>query len=173
MKKMVLALIAALTMTTSMMAQDDNRQNRERRQFDRTEMLKQRTDRMVKAYGLNEEQAKQLLDLNTKYAEQMGPGRGFRPGGERGQRPERMERMNAPRPDSMKNAPRPQMEMNGNFEKMREAREAFEKDLQKILTEEQFKAYKEDEAKRQSMGPRGPRGPRDRGQGPRQQGDMK
>ena len=87
-----------------------------------------------------------------------------------GQRPERMERMNAPRPDSLKDAQRPQMEMNANFEKMRQAREAFEKELQKIMTEEQFKAYKEDEAKRQNMGPRGGRG---RGQGPRQQGDMK
>lgn len=160
MKKMVLALIAAMTMATSMMAQDDNQQNRERRQFDPVEMMKQRTEQMVKDYGLNEEQAKQLAELNTQFAGKMRQGRGFRPGGDRGprpggdrgQRPGRRERMNTPQPDSAKvSAERPAL--NG-FERMREAREAYDKELQKIMTEEQYNAYKADEAKRMNRGPR-------------------
>lgn len=158
MKKMVLAIIAAITMATSMMAQGDNPQNRERRQFNPEEMMKRRTEQMVKDYGLNEEQTKQLQELNAKFAQTMGRGRGFRPGGDRGQRPERRERMAAPRTDSTTvNGQRP--EPNG-FERMREARENYDKELQKILTEEQFKAYKADEEKRMNRGPRGGRGPR-------------
>lgn len=169
MKKMVLALIAAMTMTTAMTAQENNNQNRERRHFDRTEMMKKRTEQMVKTYGLNEEQAKQLEELNTKFAEKMAPGRGFRQGGNRGQRPEIKEKKDMVRPDSLKGNMRPHRDMNANFEKMRQSREEYDTELQKIMTEEQFKAYKADEAKRMS---RGPRGGRDHNRGPRQEGDM-
>ena len=75
MKKMILAFAATMMMTAAM-AQDDNQQGRqERRRMDRTEMIKNRTDRTVKQYGLNEEQAKQLdtviLRVNCRGEEQI------------------------------------------------------------------------------------------------------
>ena len=96
MKKTFLALAAAMMMSVSMMAQDQ--QAPQRRQFDPAEMAKQRTEMMVKEYELNEEQAKKLLDLNTQYADKM-PMMGPR-GGQRGERPQAGERQRPQRPDS-------------------------------------------------------------------------
>ena len=82
MRKVILAIVAVMTMTAAQ-AQDGNRQRGERRQFDRTEMVKQRTDNVAKKYGLTQEQTDKLLELNTKYADKMGG----RMGGQRGRRP--------------------------------------------------------------------------------------
>ena len=142
MKRMILALVAIMTMTAAM-AQGDNQQGRrERRQFDRTEMIKNRTDDAVKKYGLNEEQAAKLLELNTKYADTPRPnfGGGDGQGAQQGQRPEMTE------------------EMKAQMEKMRKEREEatkkYEAELQTIMTEDQFKAYKADQEKRQREGGR-------------------
>ena len=70
MKKMILAIAAVITMSANVMAQDDQQQQGPQpRQFDRAEMMKQRTEQVVKDYGLNEEQAKKLLELNNQFAE--------------------------------------------------------------------------------------------------------
>ena len=60
MKKLVLTMIAMVTMSLSAMAQDTAQV---RRQFNPEQMAKMRTDAVVQKYGLNEEQAKKLLDL--------------------------------------------------------------------------------------------------------------
>ena len=89
MKRFVMIMTAAVLMGTTAMAQGNNGQ---RPQFDRTEMIKQRTDAMVEKYKLDADQAKKLLELNTKNAETMGPGMGMgrmgggRPGGMGGRR---------------------------------------------------------------------------------------
>ena len=159
-----MALIAALTMSATLMAQSDNNQRGERHRFDKNEMVKRRTEMLVKTYGLNDEQAKQLMELNIQYADKMGPGRGPRFNGQRGPRGQRaeMEKKDFSRGDTLKNAPRPQRDMRPNMEKMQQEREAYNKELQKILTEEQYKAYIADEEKRMKEGPRGgrDRGPR-------------
>ena len=161
MKRMILALVAIMTMTAAM-AQGDNQQGRrERRQFNRTEMIKNRTDDAVKKYGLNEEQAAKLLELNTKYADTMGPGRGMggrRGGGQGGMRP----RPNFGGGDGQgaQQGQRPEMteEMKAQMEKMRKEREEatkkYEAELQTIMTEDQFKAYKADQKQRQREGGR-------------------
>lgn len=153
MKKIILAIAAVMTMTTAM-AQGDNQQGRpERKKMDKTEMVKMRTDRTVKQYGLNEEQAKQLLELNNKYADLMGPGMGGpRPGG-RG-----MGRGNHGNPND-----RPQMtdeqkgEMKARWEERQESMKQYDAALQQILTADQYKAYQEDMQKRmrEGMGRRG------------------
>ncbi len=83
MKRMILAVSAAIMMGSVAMAQDENQQRKGRgeRKFDPTEMVKRRTDDAVTKYKLNEEQAKKLLELNTKYAKDMAPR--MRPGGPR------------------------------------------------------------------------------------------
>jgi hypothetical protein len=65
MKKLVLTMIAMVTMSLSAMAQDTAQV---RRQFNPEQMAKMRTDAVVKKYGLNDDQAKKLLDLNTRFA---------------------------------------------------------------------------------------------------------
>lgn len=103
MKKIFLTLIAAVAMTTSVMAQDSTQVRHEHKQMDPQEMIKHRTDETVKKYELNEEQAKKLLDLNTRFADKMRPMMGGqrrgsferRPMGDRrpmGERPQMGER---------------------------------------------------------------------------------
>lgn len=144
MKKIALAMIAALTLSMGVMAQDEQQEQRERRQNNPAEMVQRRTDMAVKKYGLNEEQARQLLELNKKYADKMGPRRG-----EMGKR-----RKPEARPDSAA-TPKPRRE-RPNVEEMKKNMEEYDNEIQKIFTEEQFKAYKEDMKNRQQRG-RGPR----------------
>ena len=146
MKKMILALVAAMTMT-SVQAQDNNSPARgERRQFDRTEMLKQRTDETVKKYGLNEEQAAKLLELNTKYADKTGQGAGAFRGGRR----DGGARQGAGRGGNRQRVQRAELteEQKQNMAKQREERQqaakAYAEELQAIMTPDQYKAYQAD-----------------------------
>ena len=52
MRKMILALVAMM-ITVGATAQEGNQRQRGPRQFDRTEMIKQRTDNTVKQYVAN------------------------------------------------------------------------------------------------------------------------
>ena len=158
-------MAAAVLMGTTAMAQG------ERPQFDRTEMIKQRTDQMVEKYKLNETQAKQLLELNTKNAEAMGPmmGMGRMGGGRRGGMGGRRGGGQA----GQGGQGAPQMggggfqmteEQRARFEEMRKQREEnqkkYEAELEKILTPEQFKSYQKDmEEQRAQRGRRGMGGP--------------
>ena len=147
MKKMILALVALMTIT-SVQAQDDNNSSRgERRRFDRTEMMKRRTDETVKKYGLNEEQAAKLLELNNKYADKMVPAMGGARDGRRGgARPA----FDANRGGNRQQGQRPEMteEQKQNMEKQRAERQAamaeYAKELEAIMTPDQYKAYKAD-----------------------------
>ena len=120
--------------------------------MDRTEMIKQRTDNAVQKYGLSSEQAAKLLELNTKYADTMGPGMGM--GGRRGGGQGGAQR---PRPNfgggqgGAQQGQRPEMteEMRAQMEKMRKEREEsqkkYDEELQTIMTPDQYKAYKADQ----------------------------
>ena len=139
MKQIIMTLAAALFISSIALAQENN-DNRKQ------EMIKHRTERTVKEYNLNDKQAKQLLELNTKYADMMRPmHRHGGPGhhGMRGQRPK------PPKGDTK--------EMH---EKMEKDMKAYDEELQKILTPEQYKNYKSDMEKRRKEGPRGPHGQR-------------
>ena len=72
-------MIAAVAMSFSAMAQEQP-QNDQRRQFNPEEMAKNRTEEAVKKYGLNEEQAAKLLDLNKRFSDKMRPMRNMRQG---------------------------------------------------------------------------------------------
>ena len=160
---MILAIVAAITLSTTAVAQDENNQKRERRQQpDRTEILKQRTDEMVKTYGLNEEQAKQLLELNTTFADKMGPMGGFQRGGNNGRRPQMDRRQQGDTLTAREQRQRSSREgMEERRKEMEQNREAYAVELQKIMTEDQYKAYQADMQKRmQNNGPQGRRGQR-------------
>lgn len=119
-------LIAAVSVTAS--AQNEQGGNR-RPRMDRSEWVKRRTERMVQQYGLNEEQAKALQELNEK---QMPRGNGQRYGRPDSTRAERPEGQRGPRP-------------GGNWQEMQKQ---YNEQLQKIMTADQFKAYTEDMEKR-------------------------
>ena len=60
MKQFMMTLVAALFISSAAFAHDkDDKDTRKQ------EMIKHRTERTVKDYNLNDEQAKQLLELNT------------------------------------------------------------------------------------------------------------
>ncbi len=158
MKKMFLALAAAMMMSASAMAQEAQQQ--QPRQMDQGEMAKMRTEQMVKDYGLNEEQAAKLLELNTEFQSKMPMmGRGMRGGqrpqmGQGGERPQRQMGQGGERPQ------RPQMGQGGerprmNFEEMQKNMEAYQAGLEKIFTEEQMAKYKENMQNRMQRGQRG------------------
>ena len=165
MKKILFSMVAAIMMSTSAFAQMGAPQQLSPEE--QKEMIKQRTDETVKQYGLNEDQAKQLLDLNTKYADKMPMGFG-RMGGRRG------GGQGGPQGGFGGGAPQggfgggqmPQMtdEMRARMEEMRkqmtETREAYNKELEKIMTPEQFKKYTEDQQSRRGGFGGGQRGPR-------------
>ena len=154
MKKMMMTLLAAVMVSTAAVAQnkDDNKspQDNNRKQ----EMVKHRTDRLVKDYQLNDQQARQLLELNTKYADKMRPHhpRHHGPHGMKGQRPE------PPKGDVKGERPEPPKgDRQDRRKEMDETMKAYEAELQKIMTPEQFKKYQADMQQRRDKGPRHPR----------------
>jgi Spy/CpxP family protein refolding chaperone len=179
MKKIAMAIAALIMTSASVMAQNSNDQQsfQQQPQMDRTQMIQQNTQQMVEEYGLNEEQAQQLLQLNTEYADRIPMF--FRPGQRGGQH----------RPDSMRMAPRGQRGpqqgahrggprlarpdslghrgpngggQQADFQQMRQNMEAYNQQLQNILTAEQFARYQQNMQQRmQQRGQRGGRrGPR-------------
>ena len=164
MKKLILAFVAMITMTSAQAQNDNNSSRGERGRFDRTEMLKRRTDETVKKYGLNEEQATKLLELNTKYADKMGSGMGGPRDGRRGG-----ARPGADRNRNRQQGQRPELteEQKQNMEKQRAERQAameqYATELQAIMTPDQYNAYKADMEKNMRQGGQrggGPRGER-------------
>jgi len=163
MKKIVLAVIAAMTMSIgSATAQDvQNGKQQERKRMNQKEMIQKRTEETVKQYGLNEEQAGKLLELNKKYAGKLRGPQGRHPNNMRpGGRPERgfEGKMTDMPKDSMKRQGPPQKidgeQMKAAREEMRKNMEAYEAELQKIMSEEQYQAYKADMEKRMKDGRR-------------------
>jgi hypothetical protein len=153
MKKMILAIVAMMSITAAM-AQGNNRPQRNgNQQFDRTEMIKQRTDNAVQKYGLNTDQAAKLLELNTKYADTMGPGMGMggRRGGGQGGGMRPRPNFGGGNGQGAQQGQRPEMteEMRAQMEKARkdreEAQKKYEEELKTIMTPDQYKAYQADQ----------------------------
>ena len=127
---------------------------------------KHRTEQTVKDYNLNDEQAKQLLELNTKYADKMRPHRGRHhgPHGMKGKRPEsphcdgKCKCPDAPKGDKKGERPEPPKgDMKEKRAEMAATMKAYDAELQKIMTPEQYKNYKADMAKRHPHHKKGPR----------------
>lgn len=185
MKKAMMALVAAVMMSANALAQDNEQvQAPQQPVMDKAEMIKARTEQMVKEYELTEEQAGLLLELNTEFADKMpmmmgpGPRDGRRQRGEfrQGSRIENGEgrpMMRERRPDNADRRPmmrdrrqmpsdstRQAMPMRrmGDREEMRKVMEDYNTGVKKIFTEEQFKKYQENMEQRRMQGQRGRRG---------------
>lgn len=146
MKKMILALAMMTMMSAGAAAQNSDRQGR--RSIDRTELVKKRTDAMVKKYGLNEEQASKLLELNTKYDWTMVRRMAQRPGARQGgMRPrpagaDSLKARKAPRTPAKTGKAAP------GRSPMTESAVQYEKELEAIMTPDQYAAYKAEREKR-------------------------
>jgi len=154
MKKILMSIVAVTLLSTAAVAQDNQNRRQGGQRMDPTEMIQRRTERVVQEYGLNDEQAKKLLELNTKFsgmmagprggARQGGGNRGARQGGD-GQRPARRDSARAGRPQGgFQGGPQ-----GGQFA---EQMQAYNEELQKILTPEQYKKYQEDQQNRMRNG---------------------
>lgn len=154
MKKIMLTMIAAMVMSSAVFAQNNKEEKRyQGNRPNKTEMIKHRTDRVVEKYKLDDKQAAQLLELNTKYADKIGGPRGRHGhhGRHHGMKP-------GEKPDANTGAT-PQREKNREeFEKMRKEREAnrkaYDAELQKIMNADQYKEYQADMKKHGGRGPR-------------------
>lgn len=167
MKKIVLALIAAVTINVHVQAQDNSKVQKEGKRPDKTEMVKHHTERMVKEYGLSDKQAKKLLTLNTKYADKMKP---MRHGHPKGPRPEEGNQADTKKVDGNKPPQKPQGETRpegqgkrpteAEMKQMKADRDAYNAELKKIMTDEQYKKYQDNEKKRHQHkhGPKGGQG---------------
>lgn len=168
MKKIVMTMVALLTMTAAV-AQDNNSENRQRREFKKP-TPEEMTIRMTESLKLDDKQQKKVLELNKEYENVLGGpgmGRGFGRG-QRGPRPDgqtgaSQNNNNQQRPE------RPQMteEQRSKMQQMMEKRQEYDKKLKEILTDDQYKTYQEQNQRRGGRGgrggfggPRGQRGPR-------------
>ena len=145
MKRMTLTLMAALLIATSAMAQEEKNEARQPRKFDKTEMVKHRTNETVSRYKLSDKQAKQLLELNTKYADKMGPrgphhpGHPGHPGAGRPPMPPKDAKANRP-----PMPPKDDSKMKEHRKEMEKNMKAYDAELKKIMTAEQYKSYQDD-----------------------------
>ena len=163
MKKIVMTMVALLTMTAAVAQNNENGQRPEFKKPTPEEM----TNRMADQRKLDDKQKSKVLDLNKEYESVlMGPGmgRGFGRGMGRGPRPD--GQTGASQNNDQQRPQRPQMteEQRAQMQQMMEKRQEYDKKLKEILTDDQYKTYQEQHQRRGGRGgfggPRGQRGPR-------------
>jgi Spy/CpxP family protein refolding chaperone len=151
MKQIVITIVAAVMFSMTAMAQDQEKGNK------KEEMIKHRTEMMVKDYNLDEKQAKQLLELNTKYADKIRPrhhGPHGRHHGMKGERPEPPKGDCQESPEGDKKCDKKcgcqkpsKEEKEAKRKERKENMKAYDAELQKILTPDQYKEYQADREK--------------------------
>lgn len=143
MKRISFLMLALLLMGGVVMAQGNRRGNR---QMDTKARAERMTERMAKEYSLNDAQKKQLLEVNIAMMEQMGPRSKEMKRGKRDRvcvTDSCCAREYKGKSSKMSKEGRQKMQQG-----MRTSREAYEKQLQKIMTQDQFAAYLRNQAER-------------------------
>ena len=160
-----MTMVALLTMTAAV-AQDNER--RERREFKKP-TPEEMTNRMAESLKLDDKQKDKVLELNKEYESVLMGGPGMGRGFGRGQRGPRPDGETGASQNNDQQRPRPQLpeltdEQKAQMKQQMEKRQEYDKKLQKILTDEQYKTYQEQHQRRGGRGgfggPRGQRGPR-------------
>lgn len=154
MKKIVLMMVALLSMTAVQAQESDKQQFRGPKQMTPEEM----TERMGNELKLTDEQKTKVLALNKEYEKVIaGPGM-------RRPRPQKTDgESGATAQNDQKRPERPQMtdEQREEMKQRMEKRQEYEKKLKELLTEDQYKKYQESRPRRGFGGGRpGGRGPR-------------
>ena len=129
MKRIVFLMVTLFLMGSVVMAQG---QRGEHKKMTPKERAEQMTERMVKEYSLNDTQKKQLFEVNLAQCEKMGDRGSMRPQRDGKKAPEmtkeEREKMRA--------------EMKANSE-------AYNAQLQKIMTKDQYASYTKKQAERE------------------------
>lgn len=145
MKKILMILMLVVLTGGMAMAQNSRRSNK---RLDPKERAERMTERMAKEYSLNDAQKKQLYEANLGMTEKMGdmPMR------------RHPDMQTDSKQDKVKRADKKQMtdaerkEMKAKMEKkhaeMKQAREAYDVQLKKIMTKEQYEAYSRKQGER-------------------------
>ncbi len=137
-----------MALATTGMALAQQGDNKERGQRpDPAQMAQRMTEQMAQRYGLDDKQQANILELNKQYAPKMPMMRGGRPGGRPGMRGDRPGGMR--RDSTMAPRQRPSKEeMEKRFQEMRANREAYNAEVKKIMTTDQYKKFTEDQERR-------------------------
>ena len=122
MKRIVFLMVTLFLMGSVVMAQG---QRGEHKKMTPKERAEQMTERMVKEYSLNDTQKKQLFEVNLAQCEKMGDRASMRPQRDGKKAPEKMR-----------------AEMKANSE-------AYNAQLQKIMTKDQYASYTKKQAERE------------------------
>lgn len=167
MKKIVLTMVALLSMTVAVAQQNDKSDKKMDRKAMKQATPEEMTDRMAQELKLTDAQKAQVLALNKEYKDVLkaprGP-RGPRPDGMRkpgkkvdfkGGKPEKMKDKKAEKKlekaDAQTGATAPQQPGNrpeltdaqkAEMKKHHEQRSAYDKKLKEILNDEQYKSWK-------------------------------
>ena len=146
MKKILLTMIALLSMT-AVMAQNDKSDKKAPKEPTPEEM----TARMAKDLNLTDDQKTKVLALNKEYKDMFKGGPCM--GGPRGPKPDGKSGAT----DNQQRTERPQMTdaQKAEMKKHMEQRKAYDQKLKSILTADQYKSWQ----KQHKRGPKG--GPRD------------
>lgn len=149
MKKLYFVLMAVLFMSGVAMAQHRGG-NRGDKMPDPQTRAERMTERMVKEYGLNDEQKQQLKEANLALMEKIGD---MPPMGRKHHRKDaacNCDKMDKNRPDkankdNLTDEQRAQMkaEREKKMAEMKTARQAYDAKLQQIMTKEQYASYVE------------------------------
>lgn len=140
--------IIAVVMSANVMAQSEKKecgkcdncdkcktQKCDKQKPDAKKMAQFMTERMTKEYELTDKQAEKLKKLNEKYAGKLRPMGGHKHGNMGGQRGGK------PKMDGK----RPSVE---EMKQMKAQREAYNKELKSILTDEQYQKYEQQKKNR-------------------------
>lgn len=148
MKKIVLMMVALLSMTAVQAQESEKKQQRGPKQMTPAEM----TERMTSELKLTDEQKTKVLALNKEYEKVIGDP------GMRGPRPQKPDgESGATAQNDQKRPERPQL-TDAQKEEMKqrmEQRKEYEQKLKGILTDDQYKQYQQ--RRRRGHGPGGPR----------------
>lgn len=139
MKRINFLMVTLLLMGGMAMAQGSRRGGGDK-QMDPKARAERMTERMVKEYSLNEDQKKQLLDANLAMLEQMK-----RPEGATSE----MKRDKKADADETKAPKMTKEDREKMFQEKKASREAYDAQVKKILTPEQYDAYAKQQAERQ------------------------
>ena len=136
MKKIVMTMVALLTMTAAVA---QNNENGERREFKKP-TPEEMTNRMADQLKLDDKQKAKVLELNKEYEGVLmgGPGMGRGMGrGPRGPRPD--GETGATQKNDQQRPQRPELteEQKAQMQKQMEKRQEYNKKLKEILTDEQ------------------------------------
>lgn len=142
MRRMTIAFTFAIMASMALQAQEqaDGRQQ-VRPRMTQEQLIKLRTNGMVKRYGLSDEQAAKLQELNEAYSVKLFSGR--RGTGFRGRQNADQNREEEQQPDGQSRTER-QERMKQRMQEMQSTYAEYEKELQKIFSAEQYKKYQAD-----------------------------